>query len=66
MSCVDLPAPSPPGCDRPRPARTRCPRAGGRRRTAAPEHGGTCANLLRGGDRTKADDKSKQHRIEKR
>lgn len=47
MSCVDLPAPSPPGCDRPRPAHKRCPQAGGQRHTAAPERDGKHANLLR-------------------
>lgn len=45
--CFDLPAPSPPGCDRPRPVHRHCPQAGGRRHTAAPEHNGAHANPLR-------------------
>lgn len=45
--CFDLPAPSPPGCDRPRPAHKQCPRAEGQRRTTAPEHAGTRVNPLR-------------------
>lgn len=51
--CFDLPAPSPPGCDRPRPAHKHCPRAGGQHRTTAPEHDGTRVNHLRKRDEDK-------------
>lgn len=45
--CFDLPAPSPPGCNRPRPAHKHCPQAGGQHRTAVPEQDGAHATPLR-------------------